>query len=215
MNPENKDVEADETDRVHFSWASNQGDDFIELVQKGFEVKARVESSIRDVVCAQIGVADEYLDHRINTIFLDGSAVDDVDSATIHAGSRLALSASMPGLVGATMRKAGYYAQMRHGITYVAEEQSHSDSRVGFFTLKLFNLVAAELGPLFLSHGIRMNRPDLEHFFGSRSEGFWSRCLKVEVNGQEVELNSLAEGKFPGGAQRVYFRCDMATDGTS
>jgi hypothetical protein len=214
MNLQGQDVEAVETDKVHFSWASNQGDDFIELLQKGFQVKVRVESTIRDVVCDQIGVANEYLDQRITTIFLDGSPVDDVDSATIHAGASLALSAAMPGLVGATMRKAGYYAQMRQGITYVADEQVASDSRLDFFTLKLFNLVAAELGPLFLTHGIWVNRQDLARFLKSRPDVFWSRCLKAELNGREIELSGLAGGKFPGEAPRVYLKCDMMTDST-
>jgi len=214
MNQQSSNIATCEVDHVHLTWDSNEGEDFIELVQRGFQMRVRIGMSIRDVVCRQLGVTDEYLDGRISTIFLDGSPVDDVDTATIKDGSYLALSAAMPGLVGATMRKAGYYAQMRQGITYVPDEHGPSDLQAGFFTVKLFNMVAPELGPLFLAHGIWIDREGFEFFLKNRSEQFWSHCLKAGINGKEIELSAIAGGKFPGEAQRVHLKCEMMTDST-
>jgi len=55
--------------------------------------------------------------HDIKVLFLDYSPVDDLDAAIIKDGAILALSAAMPGLVGAAMRKDGL-SWMRTSITY-------------------------------------------------------------------------------------------------
>jgi hypothetical protein len=86
---------------------------FFQLLQQGFAVKVQAGCSVKTLLCEQLGLSPEYLEERIQTIFLDGRPVDDVNSAIIEDGSTLALSAAMPGLAGATLRKGGYYAPMR------------------------------------------------------------------------------------------------------
>ena len=49
---------------------------------------------------------------------LDGKPVDDIGAALVQDGSTLALSAAMPGLVGATLRRGGAYSSFRSAITY-------------------------------------------------------------------------------------------------
>jgi hypothetical protein len=122
---------------------------FLKLIEYGFKLKIKTGLTIRELLCGQLGVSADYLDHRIQTIFLDGKAVDDVDSAWIHEGCRIALSAAMPGLVGATFRKGGRYAPFRSSISY-AKTKAPNAKGEGQITLKLFNLVAKELGPVTL-----------------------------------------------------------------
>ena len=69
-----------------------------------------------------LGLSPEYVDKRIQTLFLNGKAIDNPDTALLKEDSTLALSAAMPGLLGATLRKGSYYARMRNEISY--QEQS-------------------------------------------------------------------------------------------
>jgi hypothetical protein len=161
---------------------------FFPLLQKGFLIKTLSGKTIRAVLCDQIGVTREYLDNRINTIFLDSKPVDNVDSAVIKEGSVLALSAAMPGFVGAAFRKGGYYASMRGSITH-AEDSAPATSREGFFFLKLYNFVAKELGPLFLELGIWLPSDDVKELFEGRPDGFWSDCKGFTIDDREVDLS--------------------------
>jgi hypothetical protein len=172
---------------ICISWDADRLTHFFPLLQKGFLIKTLSGKSIRAVLCDQIGVSPEYLDNRVNTIFLDGKPVDDVDTAVIKEGSVLALSASMPGFVGAAFRKGGYYASMRGSITH-GEDSAPTASQEGFFLLKLYNFVAKELGPLFLESGIWLPRDDVKELFEGRPDDFWSGCRSCTIDGREVDL---------------------------
>ncbi len=91
---------------------------FSQLLQNGFWLKGDVECSVKSFLCEQFGIEPEYLEKRIQTIFLDGQPVDDVKTAILRDGATLSLSAAMPGLAGAVMRKGGFYARMRDQISY-------------------------------------------------------------------------------------------------
>jgi len=182
---------------VCLSWASDKLSGFQLLLQQGFVITTTVGTNIRAVLCDQLGVSNDYLDNRINTIFLDGKPVDDVDKATVANGSTLALSASMPGLVGAAMRKGGLIARFRGAITHV-DKDSPVKSGQGVIILKLYNLVVGELGPTFLESGIILKGKDMQEFLENRSANFWSGCKKAKVNGKEVDPASLQDEKLPG-----------------
>ena len=160
----------------------------------GFWVDTAVGVSIRDVLCRQLGVSDEYLDNRVQTLFLDGKPIDDVDVAVVPDGGVLTLSAAMPGLVGATFRKGGHLAAMRESITCgPGDDACELDGRV---KIKLFNVVARELGSGFVRMGIRIPGEQACQFFQSRSTKFWGGCLEAELDGQSVSLKQLHEHPF-------------------
>jgi len=169
---------------------------FSPLLGQGFTLKIRTGISVRDLLCRQIGVSDDYLDQRIQTIFLDGKVVDNVDTAVIRQGSALALSAALPGLAGATLRRGGAYAAMRSQISHKNNTVDDSAEN-GTVTLKLFNLVALELGPMFLKQGIWIDGKNLENFFQRVPDFFWNGCLTAEIDGisQNVRKISLMEWK--------------------
>ncbi len=129
------------------------------VFRQGAGLEVSTGSSIREVVTSQIGISEDYLDKRIQTIFLNGRAVDDVDSMKIRDGDVLALSAAMPGLVGATLRKGGKYASFRQPIS-LKDDASVSVIKDGRITLKLFNQIAGEQGLLLLHKGIWMKGRD-------------------------------------------------------
>ena len=167
---------------------------FSSLLGQGFTLKIRTGISIRDLLCRQIDVSDDYLDQRIQTIFLDGKVVDNVDTAVVRQGSSLALSAAMPGLAGAVLRRGGTYAAMRSQISHKNNTVDDS-SENGTVMLKLFNLVALELGPLFLKQGIWISGKNMGNFFRRVPDFFWDGCLTAEIDGnsQDVRKISLME----------------------
>ena len=169
---------------------------FSPLLGQGFTLKIQAGISVRDLLCRQIGVSDDYLDQRIQTIFLDGKVVDNVDTAVIRQGSALALSAALPGLAGATLRRGGAYASMRSQISHKNNTVDDS-SENGTVMLKLFNLVALELGPMFLKQGIWIDGKNLENFFQRVPDFFWDGCLTAEIDGisQQVRKILLMEWK--------------------
>jgi hypothetical protein len=66
----------------------------------------------------------------------------------------------MPGLVGATLRRGGYYAAMRAAITQGAERASEIGPGGILVRVKLFNLLVPELGPVLLARGVVLARED-------------------------------------------------------
>ena len=164
---------------------------FSSLLGQGFTLKVQTGISVRDLLCRQIGVSDDYLDQRIQTIFLDGKVVDNVDTAKIQQGSTLALSAALPGLAGATLRRGGAYAAMRSQISHkynMADEPPQN----GIVTLKFFNIVALELGPMFLKQGICIDGKKLENFFLRVSDFFWEGCLAAEIDGIPLDVREIS-----------------------
>jgi hypothetical protein len=133
---------------------------FYPLLQKGVRVPADVGCPLKSLLCDQFSIPDTYVTDRITTIFLDNHPVDDLDHAMIRDNSRIALSAAMPGLVGATMRRGGFYASLREGISQLALNDSVAQ-HTGIVTVKLFNLLLAELGPTLLAHGLLLDQNDL------------------------------------------------------
>lgn len=165
-------------------------------------IKARVSCSVTRFLREQIGLSLETIE-TIQSIFLDGSPVDDLDSAIIKDGSRLALSAAMPGLVGATMRRKGVYSSFRSTITHRETGTQHV-SREGFVRMKLFNLLMAELGPGFLKKGIFVRSSDLADFLAEQPGDFWLGFRQVLVDRKPVEIRSLEENAWLSQHDRVF-----------
>jgi len=140
--------------------------------QEGLRVRVPDGISVADFLVERLGVDPGYVKQRISTVFLDASVVDDVEAAHLHQGSCLALSAAMPGLVGATLRKGGYYAAMRAAITLA--EAPGSDAAGGRpveVTVKLFNLLIEELGPALLAHGFALAPVEAQALLGAPLAG--------------------------------------------
>ncbi len=126
---------------------------FFPLFQEGVILETDTGASVREFLCRSLGLQEDYVEKRISTIFLDGKPVDNLDASLVNDGSVLALSAAMPGLVGATLRKGGYYAPMRKAISHHAESPPSTRKR-GKIRLKLFNMILQELAPRLLYAGV-------------------------------------------------------------
>ncbi len=120
------------------------------MVQTGF--------SLRATMIEQLKVTADYLEEKLQTIFLNNRPVDDLDGVFVAPGDILALSAAMPGLVGATLRRAGHLAAMRREITQ-GKTARQAATTTAMITLKLFNLACRDLGPELVKRGV-LARPD-------------------------------------------------------
>jgi hypothetical protein len=163
---------------------------FHTLMQEGFLVRAESGCTIKTLLCDQFGVSPEYLETRVQTVFLNGKPVDDIESTEIPAGATLALSAAMPGLVGATLRRGGYYAPMRSDITY-RKEEAHGARGEGMVRIKLFNLLGPELAPTFLARGIWLSGFRLQGFVSQLPDEFWTQCKAIHLDGAAMSVTAL------------------------
>ncbi len=168
---------------------------FFRILQRGFYVRAAVESPLRTFLCSGLGLSPEYVAGRITTIFLDGKPVDDLEESRVVHGSHLSLSAAMPGLVGAVLRRGSRYAAFREAITY-RQDQGHQGVSEGVVHLKLFNLVMEEVGPTLLTRGVTVNSRELHEFFLSEPD-VWTACAKVLLDGAAAGRETLQDGEWP------------------
>ena len=165
---------------------------FLQLAERGFKLQIMTGLTIRELLCRHLGISGDYVDNRIQTIFLDGKPVDDVDTAWVENGSKLALSAAMPGLVGITFRKGGFYASLRNTISYSKTEASIVKCE-GEIILKLFNMVAKELGPAFLENGILIEGNTFQNFVLRNADDLKVACTLIYLNDEKVDIVKLVE----------------------
>jgi hypothetical protein len=168
---------------------------FLKLTERGFKLQIKTGLTIRELLCQHLSISEDYVDNRIQTIFLDGKPVDDVDTASLENGSRLALSAAMPGLVGITFRKGGFYAALRETISYTKTENPDFKG-AGEIILKLFNMVAKELGPELLAKGIRIDGNAFQNFVLRNSADLKTACSSIHLNDVEIDAARLKEMKW-------------------
>jgi hypothetical protein len=170
---------------------------FFQVLRDGFVVVARVGIPVKGWLSEALGMDAVYAAERIQTVFLDGKPVDNVDTAVVRDGSTLALSAAMPGLVGAVFRKGGYYRAMRGSISHREEGRTPS-VREGRVLVKLFNLLAQEQGPRLLREGIRVSGEAVGEFLHRQTELFWSGCRDIVLDGNRVQREDLGPREWEG-----------------
>lgn len=184
---------------------------FLPLLQKRFLVETIGGLSIKQLLCETYDVDENYLNNRINTLFLDGKPVDNVEATTVNIGSTVALSAAMPGLVGATLRKGGSLANFRSSISYDGKSASDTTHNVGMVGIKLFNMVLNEIGPVFLKRGILVKKEDLENFFNDQADILRTIADSSEKDGQPVALDQLVAMDWSDTPEYVHLKIVLET----
>jgi hypothetical protein len=139
---------------------------FRSLLQRGVRTRLPGARSVLGFLTGDLALDPTYVQERITTVFLDGAVVDALDQALLGPGSLLALSAAMPGLAGATLRRSGPYAAMRREITRTAIPARAGGSAPAEVRVRLFNLLIDELGPLLLARGVVLDRAEAIEVLG-------------------------------------------------
>ena len=168
---------------------------FLRLLSQGVVEFIQAGSSIKELLCGQLNIQEEYLDERIKTIFLNSKAVDDVESSIVENESTLALSGPMPGLAGATFRRGGFFSGMRSQISY-DKTLSSAPKGTGKIRLKLFNLVVKELGPTFLERGVWLKQKQIQDFISDNADQLMQGCISAKLDEKEIEPAELADIDF-------------------
>jgi len=174
---------------------------FYFLLQQGVKIRRRVGCSVDVFLRQEMGASAETIE-KIQSIMLDGKPVDDITSSLVHDGSILALSAAMPGLVGATLRRGGKYSSFRSGITY------HETERVcaagdGWVGVKIFNLLMAEMGPPLLRTGVLVRSSDLFGFLKEREMELERGC-RIMLDHKPVEMSLLERCTALAGMDQIF-----------
>lgn len=188
----------DQPIQLHIILKSFKFKGFDVFLQLGVGVKTRIGKSVNEFFSEDLGLTPQYVETRIQTVFLDGKAVDDLDSAVLEDGSTLALSAAMPGLLGATLRRGSYYAPMRGEISYRPAQKQAAQAEPGTVLVKLFNQLLGELGPVFLRRGVLIRNEDFRIFLQRQGNAFSAACLKAVLNGRQIEPKDLRTIEWEG-----------------
>lgn len=175
---------------------------FFLLLQQGVKIRRRVGCTVAAFLQEQLGVGPATIE-KIQSIMLDGKPVDDIGSAMIHDGSVLALSAALPGLVGATLRRGGAYSSLRSVITYHETGEACKPGE-GWVTIKLFNQMMAELGPGLLRQGVLVRSPDLAALLAERAEEFRRGC-SFTLDNESIEVGMMEGSRLLVGKNQIFF----------
>jgi len=159
------------------------------LFQRGVLVPVTDGTRLTDFLLISLEIPRADLEERVQTIFLDGRPVDDPATAVMGPGSVVALSASLPGLVGATMRKGGTYASLRSSISHTEGAREEHGGRSGYATLKLFNVLMGELGPALLQRGVMVPASRLLDLL--RAGNHSVECSRAEMDGVAVDTDQV------------------------
>ena len=177
------------------------------LLQQGFEVEASLGTSIKAFLSRDFDISNDYIDNRLQTVFLNGKAVDDIDTAVLKSGSTLALSTAMPGLAGAVMRRGGYLTAMRSQISH-RENREAMVAQKGKVRIKLFNLLVKELGPTVLQYGIWVQGKTLAAILKSEGKDFTNACRVAIANGAKTEPDQVWQEGWDG--KDVFLKVELA-----
>ena len=167
---------------------------FLQIFQQGIYLRIKVEMPLAEVL-EQAGFSGKYLEQKVQTVFLDGSAVDDLDRAIVKDGCAIGLSAAMPGLAGAILRKGSPISGLRSK-TAAATGPGSSAGEIGTVRLKLFNRVAEEMGPELLHKGILLKISDFENFMAGRPGLLEEAVLEAELDGAPISPAELLGGEW-------------------
>ncbi len=173
---------------------------------EGVTLPVKTGYTLKETICDQLGVAEEYFEDRIQTIFLNFKAVDAPEKALVKDGAMIALSAAMPGLVGATMRKGGAFSMFRSSISF-SEDVEDIEQHRGLITLRLLNMIARELGPPMLANGVYVTGEQMTAFFKTRATEFNSERCEVILNGKAVSWEQLIGMELSG--KKVYLKVSV------
>lgn len=176
--------------KIHVFLEADNLSVFWSLLSYGFKFDVQIGNNLLDLLICQIGINESYLNEKVQTIFLNGKVVDDFSAEIVNDESVIALSAAMPGLVGAVFRKGGIFSSMRSGHASSLEDTVIKKHK-GQVTLKLFNLIASDLGADFYKRGICISGIHFIRYVKSKQFLLEKVCKQLVVDGKRHKIGGL------------------------
>lgn len=174
----------------------------------GIRFEAYAGISVKRFLEENLPAGKDYIEKSIQTVFIDGQAIDEPEKSYIQEPCTIALSAAMPGVFGAAFRKKGLYGGLRSGYNKYPEKQETlcNTGKTVPVTLKCFNQVARDLGDELLNREIRMNIKDFLKFWNQHKGVLEKTCLQVLINGRNVDPLLIPEMLKRNGSLKIEFR---------
>ncbi len=157
------------------------------LLQSGIFLECSSVQPIGVFLSSLPGFDMDYIVDRIQTIFLDGNAVDDMETFFSSSSPVLALSAAMPGLAGAIFRKNSLHAALRTSDSKNTPTVKTEKKIV--VCLKLFNMIAIEKGPDILLKGGVFSGSILLDFFHQRPQ-LKNNISHIEIDNSNIDAET-------------------------
>lgn len=161
---------------------------FTTVLQYGIELTTTGGTTLGCFLSAFPGFTADYLADTVQTIFQNGTAVDDLTTRLAGEQPVLALSAAMPGLAGAIFRKNSFHAALRSD-THHAEPRV-AENKTITVTLKLFNKIALDRGEQLLRSGVCLKTQVLATFFTKRPE-LLQEIVRVRLNEKMIDTTAM------------------------
>lgn len=161
---------------------------FTTVLQSGIEIKTTQGETLAKFLSNFKGFTAEYLADTVQTIFLNGTAVDDLSLPLTGSNPTLALSASMPGLAGAIFRRNSFHSALRTETNPLESEGVKQDSIS--VTLKLFNSIAQDRGEALLKLGLSIKAERIATFLSKRPN-LNQFIVKIQLAGKELDREEL------------------------
>lgn len=143
------------------------------LFQSRVYCDCSVGVTVQELLSSDFGLSLDYIEQHVETVFLNGQPLDDLNKAVIQSGDRLVLAAGLPGATGICMRRKSPLQSYRAGISQQqtgqtqdpdknapqpastgAPSQINEKAKPGKIELALFSLLMKELYAHFMQRGI-------------------------------------------------------------
>jgi hypothetical protein len=168
----------------------NHGQDFAMLLQGGVQVEVELGCTVLQFLSEQMKIPADYIEKRILSLLMDGRPVHDYKKGIVHEGAVLALSAVMPGHLGAMMHQEKARIERDAG----GKQESLEENRFGLVTVKLFNFTGRELADTFLNRGVYVEAERFHHFLSMMGTPFFSEILSIHLDDKAIpEPHDMAE----------------------
>lgn len=195
-------------EELELNWPAERAVAWRPALHAGFFFRIPAGLTVRGLLADELGIADDYVENRIRTVFLGGRPVDDIDAAHVRHGAEMTLSTMLPGVAGITMGRGNLIAAYRADITY-REEDVGTDAGDTVIFVKLLNFIAVETGHLFIPRGVGFDATAWTRFVKGRPDGFWDAADGGTLDGAPLDNAALAALPAPaeGVLRFVSFPC--------
>jgi hypothetical protein len=172
------------------------------LLQAGILEARSAPTTVGELLASLPGFTMQYIRERIETIFLNGLPVDDLETKINGPSPVLAISAVMPGLAGAIFRKNSFHAALRTSTSDSLADKLPSTEKITI-RLKFFNIIATERGGTIFHNGCLMKSESVLKFINYRRHLF-SHLLSLHCDDTPVGLDDL--GSILHSSETVFLR---------
>jgi 3'(2'), 5'-bisphosphate nucleotidase len=179
------------------------------ILREGVGIGLRPGLSLRQTMIQDLGFCPTCVEERVQTVFLDGSPVDDIDADHAVPGCTLALAGALPGVAGIAMRRDSPVGVFREGISHdsghdIAPDSAQEGAATGTellpVTLKLFNTVAIECLAAVLEQGVELRAGRLAELLAGDADALAQAAFALD--GQSLDRAALIQA-LTGRADRL------------